>query len=90
MAEGLLLYKPTGVSFLFFLFPESTSLKIRIVLLRLHFLGIIGTGGLYRGIEHIGRNLYRRFARNRQHPMAALPQNTMAPARAKYCTQLVR
>ena len=32
---------PLACLFLFFLFPESPSLKICIFLLRLHFLGII-------------------------------------------------
>src|SRR5699024_4241477 len=63
---------PACLFYLFFLFPESPSLKIRIVILRLHLIGIIGTGGLCRGIEHIGSDPYRRFVLERQHPAGSL------------------
>ena len=67
MAEGLLLCKPSGVSFLFPFFLKTPSLKILIVLLRFRLFRKGGTGSLCRGIEHIGRDLHRRFAFERQH-----------------------
>src|SRR5699024_1405676 len=49
------------------LLPKFPAFPIVIVLLRLHLFRKGGAGGLCRGVEHIGRDLYRHLILERQH-----------------------